>query len=108
MHPAEYRKLINTPETAEYLGISVSTLSKLRVFGGGPKYLKLGRRVVYDTRDLEAWLDAHRRASTSDEGEVAVIPDHPVRKAGSKAPAGTAGRKLPRRRGEHVAAQPSR
>lgn len=67
----KHRKPINASEAAEYLGISVSTLSKRRVFGGGPKYLKLGRRVVYDPRDLDAWLNAHRRASTSDPGAQA-------------------------------------
>jgi predicted DNA-binding transcriptional regulator AlpA len=118
MHPAEYRKL-DTSEAAEYAGVSASTLSKRRVFGGGPKYLKLGRRVVYDTRDLDAWLDAHRRASTSDADEVAAIPDHRAREAGSTAPGnipGVAavaplaggGRKLPRRRGKHVVARASR
>jgi hypothetical protein len=44
MDPTQHRKPINASEAAEYLGISVSTLSKRRVFGGGPKYLKLGRR----------------------------------------------------------------
>jgi predicted DNA-binding transcriptional regulator AlpA len=71
MDPTQHRKPINASEAAEYLGISVSTLSKRRVFGGGPKYLKLGRRVVYDPRDLDAWLNAHRRASTSDAGAQA-------------------------------------
>jgi predicted DNA-binding transcriptional regulator AlpA len=71
MDPTQHRKPINASEAAEYLGISVSTLSKRRVFGGGPKYLKLGRRVVYDPRDLDAWLNAHRRASTSDPGAQA-------------------------------------
>jgi hypothetical protein len=51
MHPAEHHK-VSAPEAAKYLGLSASTLSKLRVFGGGPKFHKLGRRVVYDTRDL--------------------------------------------------------
>jgi predicted DNA-binding transcriptional regulator AlpA len=73
MHPTDSRKL-NVTEAAEYIGLSASTLSKRRVFGGGPKYLKLGRRVVYDTRELDAWLDAHRRASTSDAGEVTASP----------------------------------
>ena len=63
---------LDVTQAAEYLGISASTLSKRRVFGGGPKYLKLGRRVVYDVRDLDAWLEAHRRASTSDQGRVAA------------------------------------
>ena len=50
---------------ARYTGLSASTLNKLRVFGGGPAYLKLGRRVVYDAADLDAWLATQRRTSTS-------------------------------------------
>jgi len=53
---------------AEYVGLSVSTLNKLRVFGGGPVFLKLGRRVAYDVTDLDAWLATRRRRSTSDDG----------------------------------------
>lgn len=53
-------------EAANYLGLSSSTLNKLRVFGGGPIFLKLGRRVVYDKTDLDAWLAHRRRRSTSD------------------------------------------
>lgn len=34
--------------------------------GGGPAYIKLGKRVVYDTADLDAWLARHRRQSTSE------------------------------------------
>lgn len=52
---------------APYLGLSTSTLNKWRVTGLGPAYLKLGpRRVVYDRADLDAWLAASRRRSTSD------------------------------------------
>jgi predicted DNA-binding transcriptional regulator AlpA len=53
---------------ATYLGLSGSTLNKLRVFGGGPVFLKLGRRVAYDIADLDAWLATKRRTSTSDRG----------------------------------------
>jgi hypothetical protein len=51
---------------AAYVGLSASTLNKLRVFGGGPAFLKLGRRVVYDVRDLDQWLSNRRRQSTSE------------------------------------------
>jgi len=71
MNNIDARRLASA-EAAQYLGISASTLSKRRVFGGGPRYLKLGRRVVYDVRDLDKWLEAHRRASTSDRGRVAA------------------------------------
>lgn len=34
--------------------------AKLRVTGGGPPYLRVGRRVVYRWADVAAWLDARR------------------------------------------------
>jgi excisionase family DNA binding protein len=55
-------------EAARFLGLSKSTLDKLRISGGGPTYLQLGRRVLYDVADLEAWLMPKRRSSTSDNG----------------------------------------
>lgn len=61
----EHRCKLNTDAAAAYLGLARSTLEKLRVAGGGPHYLKIGRRVVYDVADLEQWLKDHRRQSTS-------------------------------------------
>lgn len=62
----DFRKMLRTPEAAEYCGSSASTFEKLRLYGGGPRYVKIGRRVVYDPADLDAWLAANRRRSTSD------------------------------------------
>lgn len=61
------RRCLRTAEAAEYCGSAKSTLEKLRVTGGGPAFIKLGSRgpVVYDLRDLDAWLMSKRRASTS-------------------------------------------
>ena len=42
------RKMLITAEAAAYCGSSASTFNKLRLFGGGPVFVKLGRRVVYD------------------------------------------------------------
>ena len=64
------RKL-RAPEAASYLGLSPSTLAKMRLRGDGPVYAKAGSRVVvYDLNDLNAWLAARRRRNTSDSGEV--------------------------------------
>lgn len=63
---ARPRRKLNTRAAAAYSGLARSTLEKLRVFGGGPDYIKIGRRVVYDLADLEQWLANHRRKSTSD------------------------------------------
>lgn len=58
--------LKNAHEAAGYLGLSVSTLAKLRLTGEGPRYVRLGRRVLYDPSDLDAWISARKRTSTSD------------------------------------------
>lgn len=63
MQPARY---FNNAEAADFLKLSPRTLEKLRVVGGGPKFRKLGRRVVYALEDLESWTSARIRSSTSD------------------------------------------
>jgi excisionase family DNA binding protein len=68
--PSSPKRMLPTNEAADCLGISKSTLNKMRVFGGGPPFLKLGRRVVYDPADLDEWLASHRRASTSEMTET--------------------------------------
>lgn len=64
--------MIDTPttlspaEAALFVGLSTSTLAKLRLTGAGPVYCKLGRRVVYRQEDLASWLNERRRNSTSE------------------------------------------
>jgi predicted DNA-binding transcriptional regulator AlpA len=58
--------MLNVIQAADYLGLSKSTLDKARVYGGGPIYMKLGKRVVYSTADLDAWKDSKRRMHTSE------------------------------------------
>ena len=58
--------VLNAAQAASRLGLSVSTLAKLRLSGAGPAYSKLGRRVVYRLEDLEAWIVANRYQSTSE------------------------------------------
>ena len=64
-----HKRILRTPEAAQYVGLSVSTLEKKRLNGSGPPYLQLGGRAVgYDLADLDEWIDCHRRTSTSDPG----------------------------------------
>lgn len=49
------RKLINTAEAAEYLGLRPNTLEIWRCRHLGPKYKKLGRRILYDPADLDEY-----------------------------------------------------
>jgi excisionase family DNA binding protein len=62
------RHLLSAAEAARYLGLAVQTLAKMRVSGESPPYHKLGRSVVYDPTDLDAWLALRKRRSTSDRG----------------------------------------
>ncbi len=64
--------MMRAPDAAAYLGLSPSTLAKMRVRGDGPVFCKAGPRiVVYDVADLDAYLTGRRRTSTSDIGEGA-------------------------------------
>lgn len=62
-------QLLDQKRAAQHLGdLSHRTLEAWRLRGGGPIYIKVGRAVRYRRSDLEAWLDARRRNSTSDPG----------------------------------------
>lgn len=71
MRDAQPRYLSND-EAAEFLKLSPRTLEKQRVIGGGPKFRKFGRRVVYALTDLESWANARACDTTSDPNYVAV------------------------------------
>lgn len=57
--------MLNTKQAAVHCGLSKSNLDKLRVYGGGPLFIKVGARVVYDHIDLDAWLAGKKIANTS-------------------------------------------
>ncbi len=57
---------LRTRPAAEYLQVSKSLLDKLRCYGGGPVYAKLGSTVIYDTADLDAWVASKKLKPTND------------------------------------------
>ena len=58
--------MLDVQAAARFTGIAVATLAKMRCIGGGPLFVKLGRRVVYRRSDVIAWLDARRVKNTSE------------------------------------------
>ena len=60
--------VLNAGQVAERLGLSTSTLAKMRLSGDGPAYSKLGRRVVYRPEDIDAWIASKRFRCTSEYG----------------------------------------
>ena len=60
-------QMLRAPAAAAYIGLSASTLAKMRLRGDGPAYAKAGPWiVVYDLRDLDEWIRSRRRHSTSE------------------------------------------
>jgi len=51
---------------AAYTGVSESTLAKLRLTGGGPRFLKLTYKISYRRSDLDAWMASKTHSSTSE------------------------------------------
>ena len=76
--PANFADLppryLRTPEAARFVGLSIRTLEKHRIYGTGPRYSKLGGRVVYRLEDLQTWVASGAKASTSDPGTGTVLP----------------------------------
>jgi hypothetical protein len=63
---AQPQRYLTNDEAAEYLRLSPRTLEKQRVIGGGPKFRKFGRRVMYAVADLDAWATERSFEATSD------------------------------------------
>ncbi|MEX1036896.1 MAG: helix-turn-helix domain-containing protein [Sneathiella sp.] len=61
-----YPRRLRTRDAALYCGSTKSTFEKLRLYGDGPPYAKIGRVVVYDVEDLDAWIDSKKHRSTSE------------------------------------------
>jgi excisionase family DNA binding protein len=51
---------MNISEVAERLRVTVVTIRWLRQEGRFAPAIKVGRRLVWDARDVEAWIDQHR------------------------------------------------
>ncbi len=58
-------KKLNNDEAADFLGVKPNTLEVWRTKKKGPKYSKIGSRVLYDVNDLEDYF-ASRSVHTVD------------------------------------------
>lgn len=63
------RSLLTEKEAAALLRLSYRSLQGLRVRGGGPRFVKLGRSVRYRLSDLDKFIQKSLRMSTSDPGD---------------------------------------
>jgi hypothetical protein len=65
-HDSGADRFLTNADAARFLNLSPRTLEKLRVTGGGPRFRKLRRRVLYAVSDLRSWADQRICESTSD------------------------------------------
>ena len=56
----EHKRLLSTPAAARFLAIGSGTLANWRLDNKGPKYLRAGRKILYDIRDLNEWIETQK------------------------------------------------
>jgi len=59
---------LDTRNAASYLGLKEKTLAMMRGNGKGPKFIKRGR-IFYFKEDLDAWINAHGRLTSTAEAQ---------------------------------------
>ena len=63
--PEDDDTLIRRSDLPQYLPIASQTLARWAVEGQGPRFIKLGRRLVaYRAGDLREWLQSQSRQNT--------------------------------------------
>ena len=67
--------LLTEQDAATLLKVTVKAVQGWRYRGGGPRFVKVGRCVRYRLEDLQAFVLAALRTSTSDLGPP-IIPPH--------------------------------
>lgn len=71
-HPGWLDEAISTKEASRIVHEAVPSLETKRVRGGGPAFIKRGKKVSYTRRACFEYLRAGHRTSTSDPGEEAA------------------------------------
>jgi predicted DNA-binding transcriptional regulator AlpA len=64
--------LLTESEVAPLIGLSVHWLRRMRWAGGGIPFIKMGAAVRYRLDDVQSYIGARVRKSTSDPGKLAA------------------------------------
>ena len=61
-------RLIDTHEAAKRLGVAYRTLMNARIYGGAAAvpWVRIGRSIRYSTREIDRYIRANTRTSTSE------------------------------------------
>lgn len=61
---------LDVKNASSYIGLSEKTLAMMRCNGGGPKFVKRGR-IFYFREDLDSWLNAKGRFTSTAQAQLA-------------------------------------
>lgn len=67
--PTPVHHRLRAPDAAKYLGITIHKLYHMRSRGDGPRFVKIGHQIIYDSRELDTWLESktHRSIAAMNE-----------------------------------------
>lgn len=65
------KKYLTPGEAAGLIGVAAQTLARWRCEGGGPGFMRAGRKIMYATDDITAWMNSRRMTSTSEAAAAA-------------------------------------
>lgn len=60
-------------QLAELLGCHPNTLARYRTDGGGPRFCRVGRKILYRKADVYLWLEECSYNSTAEYGRPKAI-----------------------------------
>jgi predicted DNA-binding transcriptional regulator AlpA len=68
-HDSPDERLVSAKEAARILGVHPNTLCKWRIYGRGPQFIKVGRRIRYSTNKISTWMSERTYSNTSEYRE---------------------------------------
>ena len=64
--------VLRPEHAAQYVGLSLPTLARMRVDGNGPEFVQLGHKAIgYRVVDLDAWLASRPRFRSTTQRDLA-------------------------------------
>ncbi len=55
-HSPASKRALTPKECTDIYGLNAGTLANMRVHKIGPRYVKLGKKVLYFAEDIEGWM----------------------------------------------------
>jgi predicted site-specific integrase-resolvase len=65
------KQYFSPDEAARTIGVASQTLARWRCEGGGPPFIRVGRKIMYGATDITAWMNSRRMSSTSAAAQAA-------------------------------------